>query len=162
MPVHHLLKPDIGRIIVLGGLQSGPLYQSVNSARTEVTGRALNRGEGEERVCARHARQNFPSQDADHRRAPLRESPRKKRPRAGVRRVSPMRSTEADWSTPHCPGVRLTSDQSSSGEGGRHHCECRNAAEAVREILRQHVPINEVSRKDFPFSECHFDRLHDR
>jgi hypothetical protein len=78
MPVHHLLKPDIGRIIVLGGLQSGPLYQSVNSARTEVTGRALNRGEGEERVCARHARQNFPSQDADHRRSPLRESPRKK------------------------------------------------------------------------------------
>jgi hypothetical protein len=78
MPVHHLLKPDIGRIIVLGGLQSGPLYQSVNSARTEVTGRALNRGEGEERVCARHARQNFLSQDADHRRSPLRESPRKK------------------------------------------------------------------------------------
>jgi hypothetical protein len=85
-----------------------------------------------------------------------------KRPRAGARRVSPMRSTEADWSTPHCPGVRLTSDQSSSGEGGRHHCECRNAAEAAREILRQDVPINEVSRKDFPFSECHSDRLQDR
>jgi hypothetical protein len=38
MPVHHLLER------IAAGLQSGqPLFQSVNSAGTEVTGRALNR-----------------------------------------------------------------------------------------------------------------------
>jgi ATP-dependent DNA ligase len=51
MPVHHLLERILDEFIVLEGLH-GPLYQSVNSAGTEVTGQALNRGGGEERVCA--------------------------------------------------------------------------------------------------------------
>ncbi len=44
MPVHHLLERILDEYIVVAGLQSGqPLFQSVNSAGTEVTGRALNR-----------------------------------------------------------------------------------------------------------------------
>jgi hypothetical protein len=79
MPVHHLLERILDEFIVLEGLQSGPLYQSVNSAGTEVTGQALNRGGGEERVCAAPCTTRFSlSQDADCRRSPLRESPRKK------------------------------------------------------------------------------------
>ena len=42
--VHHLLERISDGYIVVAGLQSGqPLFQSVNSAGTEVTGRALNR-----------------------------------------------------------------------------------------------------------------------
>jgi integrase/recombinase XerD len=44
MPVHHLLEQILNEDIVAAGLRSGqPLFQSVNSAGTEVTGRALNR-----------------------------------------------------------------------------------------------------------------------
>ena len=44
MPVHHLLEQILDEYIVVAGLQSGqPLFQSVNSAGTAVTGRALNR-----------------------------------------------------------------------------------------------------------------------
>jgi hypothetical protein len=44
MPVHHLLDRILDEYIVVAGLQSGqPLFQSVNSAGTAVTGRALNR-----------------------------------------------------------------------------------------------------------------------
>ena len=44
MPVHHLLEQILDEYIVAAGLQSGqPLFQSVNSAGTAVTGRALNR-----------------------------------------------------------------------------------------------------------------------
>src|ERR1700704_5849671 len=44
MPVHHLLEQILDEYIEAAGLQSGqPLFQSVNSAGTEVTGRALNR-----------------------------------------------------------------------------------------------------------------------
>jgi integrase/recombinase XerD len=44
MPVHHLLEQILNEYIEAAGLQSGqPLFQSVNSAGMEVTGRALNR-----------------------------------------------------------------------------------------------------------------------
>ena len=44
MPVHHLLEQILNEYIVTAGLQSGqPLFQSVNSLGTSVTGRALNR-----------------------------------------------------------------------------------------------------------------------
>jgi hypothetical protein len=44
MPVHHLLERILDEYIVAGGLQSGqPLFQSVNSVGTAVTGRSLNR-----------------------------------------------------------------------------------------------------------------------
>jgi hypothetical protein len=44
MPVHHLLEQILNEYIEAAGLQSGqPLFQSVNSAGTAVTGRALNR-----------------------------------------------------------------------------------------------------------------------
>ena len=44
MPVHHLLEQILNEYIKAAGLQSGqPLFQRVNSAGTEVTGRALNR-----------------------------------------------------------------------------------------------------------------------
>jgi integrase/recombinase XerD len=44
MPVHHLLEEIPNEYIVAAGLQSGqPLFQSVNSLGTAVTGRALNR-----------------------------------------------------------------------------------------------------------------------
>ena len=44
MPVHHLLEQILNEYIEAAGLQSGqPLFQSVNSAGTKVTGRALNR-----------------------------------------------------------------------------------------------------------------------
>jgi len=44
MPVHHLLEQILDEYIVAAGLQSGqPLFQSVNSLGTVVTGRALNR-----------------------------------------------------------------------------------------------------------------------
>jgi integrase/recombinase XerD len=44
MPVHHLLEHILDEYIVAAGLQSGqPLFQSVNSLGTAVTGRALNR-----------------------------------------------------------------------------------------------------------------------
>ena len=44
MPVHHLLERILDEYILAAGLQSGqPLFQSVNSAGTAVTGRALNR-----------------------------------------------------------------------------------------------------------------------
>ena len=44
MPVHHLLEELLNEYIVAAGLQSGqPLFQSVNSLGTAVTGRALNR-----------------------------------------------------------------------------------------------------------------------
>jgi hypothetical protein len=44
MPVHHLLEQILNEYIVVAGLQSRqPLFQSVNSAGTAVTGRALNR-----------------------------------------------------------------------------------------------------------------------
>jgi hypothetical protein len=40
----HLLEQILNAYIVAAGLQSGqPLFQSVNSVGTEVTGRALNR-----------------------------------------------------------------------------------------------------------------------
>jgi hypothetical protein len=43
MPVHHLLQQILDEYIVAAGLQSGqPLFQSVNSLGTAVTGRALN------------------------------------------------------------------------------------------------------------------------
>ena len=46
MPVHHLLERILDEYIVVAGLQSGqPLFQSANSAGTEVTGRALNPGQ---------------------------------------------------------------------------------------------------------------------
>jgi hypothetical protein len=42
--VHHLLEQILDEYIVAAGLQSGqPLFQSVNSLGTAVTGRALNR-----------------------------------------------------------------------------------------------------------------------
>ena len=44
MPVHHLLEQILNEYIETAGLQSGqPLFQSVNSIGTAVTGRALNR-----------------------------------------------------------------------------------------------------------------------
>jgi integrase/recombinase XerD len=44
MPVHHLLEQILDEYIAAAGLQSGqPLFQSVNSLGTAVTGRALNR-----------------------------------------------------------------------------------------------------------------------
>ena len=44
MPVHHLLEQILNEYIVAASLQSGqPLFQSVNSLGTAVTGRALNR-----------------------------------------------------------------------------------------------------------------------
>jgi hypothetical protein len=44
MPVHHLLERILDEYIVAAGLQSGqPLFQSLNSVGTAVTGRALNR-----------------------------------------------------------------------------------------------------------------------
>src|SRR5271166_3558387 len=44
MPVHHLLEEILNEYIVAAGLQSEqPLFQSVNSLGTAVTGRALNR-----------------------------------------------------------------------------------------------------------------------
>jgi hypothetical protein len=44
MPVHHLLEQILNKYIQAAGLQSGqPLFQSVNSTGTKVTGRALNR-----------------------------------------------------------------------------------------------------------------------
>ena len=44
MPVHHLLEEILDEYIVAAGLQSGqPLFQSVNSLGTAVTGQALNR-----------------------------------------------------------------------------------------------------------------------
>jgi TIR- and PNP-associating SLOG family/Phage integrase family len=44
MPVHHLLEQILNEYIEAAGLQSGQsLFQSVNSAGTAVTGRALNR-----------------------------------------------------------------------------------------------------------------------
>ena len=43
MPVHHLLEQILNEYIVAAGLQSEqPLFQSVNSLGTAVTGRALN------------------------------------------------------------------------------------------------------------------------
>jgi hypothetical protein len=44
MPVIHLLEQILNEYIVAAGLQNEqPLFQSVNSAGTAVTGRALNR-----------------------------------------------------------------------------------------------------------------------
>jgi integrase len=44
MPVHHLLKETLNEYLAAASLQSGqPLFQSVNSAGTAVTGRTLNR-----------------------------------------------------------------------------------------------------------------------
>ena len=44
MPVHHLLERILNEYVEAAGLRSGqPLFQSVNSAGTAVTGRALNR-----------------------------------------------------------------------------------------------------------------------
>ena len=44
MPVHHLLEQISDEYMVAAGLQSGqPLFQSVNSLGTAVTGRAPNR-----------------------------------------------------------------------------------------------------------------------
>jgi site-specific recombinase XerD len=44
MPVHHLLEETLNEYIAATGLRSGqPLFQSVNSVGTAVTGRALNR-----------------------------------------------------------------------------------------------------------------------
>jgi integrase/recombinase XerD len=44
MPVHHLLEQILDEYIMGAGLQGGqPLFQSVNSAGMEVTGRGLNR-----------------------------------------------------------------------------------------------------------------------
>ena len=44
MPVHHLLEQLPNEYVEAAGLRSGqPLFQSVNSAGTAVTGRALNR-----------------------------------------------------------------------------------------------------------------------
>jgi hypothetical protein len=44
MPVHHLLEQILNEYIEAAGLRNGqPLFQSVNSAGTAVTGRALNR-----------------------------------------------------------------------------------------------------------------------
>ena len=43
MPVHHLLEQILNEYVETAGLRSGqPLFQSVNSAGTAVTGRALN------------------------------------------------------------------------------------------------------------------------
>jgi hypothetical protein len=44
MLVHHLLERILDEYIVAAGLQSGqPLFQSLNSVGTAVTGRSLNR-----------------------------------------------------------------------------------------------------------------------
>src|SRR5271154_4188984 len=44
MPVHHLLEQILNEYVEAAGLRSGqPLFQSVNSAGTAVTGRSLNR-----------------------------------------------------------------------------------------------------------------------
>jgi hypothetical protein len=44
MPVHHVLEQVLNEYVEAAGLRSGqPLFQSVNSAGTAVTGRALNR-----------------------------------------------------------------------------------------------------------------------
>jgi hypothetical protein len=44
MPVHHLLEQILNDYVKAAGLRSGqPLFQSLNSAGTAVTGRALNR-----------------------------------------------------------------------------------------------------------------------
>ena len=43
MPVHHLLEQILNKYIVAAGIQSvQPLFQSINSLGTAVTGRALN------------------------------------------------------------------------------------------------------------------------
>ena len=43
MPVHHLLEQILDEYIVVAGLRSEqPLFQSLNSLGTAVTGRALN------------------------------------------------------------------------------------------------------------------------
>ena len=42
--MHHLLERILDEYIVAAGLQSGqPLFQSINSVETAVTGRSLNR-----------------------------------------------------------------------------------------------------------------------
>ena len=44
MPVHHLLEQILNEYVEAACLRGGqPLFQSVNSAGTAVTGRALNR-----------------------------------------------------------------------------------------------------------------------
>jgi hypothetical protein len=44
MPVHHLLERILDEYILAANLKSGqPLFQSLNSVGTAVTGRALNR-----------------------------------------------------------------------------------------------------------------------
>jgi integrase/recombinase XerD len=44
MPAHHLLEQILDECIEVAGLHSGqPLFQSVNSPGTAVTGRVLNR-----------------------------------------------------------------------------------------------------------------------
>jgi len=44
MPVHYLLGQILNEYVAAAGLRSGqPLFQSLNSAGTAVTGRALNR-----------------------------------------------------------------------------------------------------------------------
>jgi hypothetical protein len=47
MPVHHLLEQILDEYMVAAGLQSGqPLFQSVNSLGTAMTGRGLRFGSG--------------------------------------------------------------------------------------------------------------------
>jgi hypothetical protein len=43
MPMHHMLEEMLNEYIVAAGLQRGqPLFESVNSLGTAVTGRTLN------------------------------------------------------------------------------------------------------------------------
>ena len=62
MPVHHLLEQMLNEYIEAAGLQSGqPLFQSVNSAGMEVTGRALNRYNAWAAIRKRAKAAGFPS-----------------------------------------------------------------------------------------------------
>src|SRR5258705_13978596 len=67
MPVHHLLEQILDEYIVVAGLQSGqPLFQSVNSAGTEATGRALNRYNAWAAIRKRAKAAGFLSPDGCH------------------------------------------------------------------------------------------------
>jgi site-specific recombinase XerC len=60
MPVHHLLEQILNEYIVAADLQSGqPLFQSVTSLGTAVTGRALNRSMHGQRLGSGRRRRDF-------------------------------------------------------------------------------------------------------
>src|SRR5208283_2591891 len=63
MPVHHLLEETLNEYIAAAGFQNAqPLFQSVNSLGTEVTGRALNRYNAWAAIRKRARNAGFPSE----------------------------------------------------------------------------------------------------